>query len=271
MTRTTAGGDLPRQNDGNKLTCEEWSEKYRQAVADLQPIIQHALHAMPPDLDDSAPRDCCVYLLCRPTADVRRYIGEGIAKVRSSTHSKFGDQHPNHFLAADFAKYGDLPVFVLIDELTKPEARFLENVMIEEIGTEADGRGPLANRNYGGGGGRVYRRYWYGNGNESMTQKAFDQIMEGLDEALEIAKGEKAPARLHVPAEIDVKAIRKKVGLSQENFAYSFGFTVEQIRSWEQGRSRPLGGVRAYLLMIDLDHESVTRILGSTRKTRDAA
>lgn len=104
-----------------------------------------------------------------------------------------------------------------------------------------------------------------------MTKKAFDQIMEGLDEALEIAKGEKAPARLHVPVEIDVKAIRKKVGLSQENFAYTFGFTVEQIRSWEQGRARPLGGVRAYLLMIDLDHESVIRILGSTRRTKDAA
>jgi len=103
-----------------------------------------------------------------------------------------------------------------------------------------------------------------------MTKRAFDKIAAGLNESIAIARGEEAPARLHVPAELDVKSIRKKTGLSQENFAYSFGFTVEQIKSWEQGRSRPLGGVRAYLMMIDLDHKSVERILGTARKEKAA-
>ncbi|WP_158818694.1 helix-turn-helix domain-containing protein [Methylocapsa sp. S129] len=104
-----------------------------------------------------------------------------------------------------------------------------------------------------------------------MTRKAFDKIAAGLEEAIGIARGEVSPARLHVPAEIDVKAIRKKVGLSQEAFAYAFGFTVEQIRAWEQARSRPLGGVRAYLMMIGRDHQGVARILESTRKGKRAA
>jgi putative transcriptional regulator len=91
-----------------------------------------------------------------------------------------------------------------------------------------------------------------------------------LNDAIAIARGEAKPARLHVPAELDVKAIRKRVGLSQETFAYSYGFTVEQIRAWEQGRSRPLGGVRAYLMLIELDHESVSRILESTRSKKAA-
>jgi len=45
---------------------------------------------------------------------------------------------------------------------------------------------------------------------------------------------------------------------------------VEQIRAWEQGRSRPLGGVRAYLAIIDRDHAGVARILGATRRRKVA-
>ena len=40
-----------------------------------------------------------------------------------------------------------------------------------------------------------------------MSKKAFDKIAEGLNEALSIARGEAMPAKLHVPAEIDVRAI----------------------------------------------------------------
>jgi len=64
----------------------------------------------------------------------------------------------------------------------------------------------------------------------------------------------------------NIKAIRKKTGLSQDEFAYAFGFTFEQIRAWEHGRNRLLGGVGAYFMMIDLDHEGVSRILVSMRK-----
>jgi putative transcriptional regulator len=99
-----------------------------------------------------------------------------------------------------------------------------------------------------------------------MTKKARDEIAVGLQEAIAVARGDAKPARLHVRQELDVKAIRMKTGLSQKTFAYSFGFTMEQIRSWEQGRARPLGGVRAYLLMIDTAHEAVAKILEASRK-----
>lgn len=98
-----------------------------------------------------------------------------------------------------------------------------------------------------------------------MTRKALDKIAAGLEEAIAIARGDANPARLHIPLDLDVKAIRKKTGLPQEAFAAAFGFTIEQIRSWEQSRARPLGGVRAYLMMIDLDHQGVARILAATR------
>lgn len=103
-----------------------------------------------------------------------------------------------------------------------------------------------------------------------MTKKAFDKIAEGLSEALSIARGETLPARLHVPAEIDVRAIRQKTGLSQEAFASCFSFTVHQVRQWEQGRHRPLGAMRAYLLTIERDPETILRLLSMVEADKAA-
>lgn len=84
-----------------------------------------------------------------------------------------------------------------------------------------------------------------------MSKKAFDQIAEGLNEALAVACGDVEPYRLHVPAEVDVKAIRARTGLSQKDFATTFGFGFDQLKQWEQGRSRPVQALRAYLLLIN--------------------
>jgi putative transcriptional regulator len=103
-----------------------------------------------------------------------------------------------------------------------------------------------------------------------MAKRAFDQIAEGLREALAIARGQAKPARLHIPPEIDVGAIRARTKLSQEDFATAFGFTINQIRDWEQGRARPLGGVRAYLLIIERDAKRVLELLRNARGRRAA-
>jgi putative transcriptional regulator len=94
-----------------------------------------------------------------------------------------------------------------------------------------------------------------------MSKKAFDKIAEGLREALAIARDEAKPARLYVPAKIDVKSIRERLALSQDEFADLFGFSINQIKDWEQGRSRPIGGLRAYLTVIDRDAKGVLAIL----------
>ena len=97
-----------------------------------------------------------------------------------------------------------------------------------------------------------------------MSKKAFDKIAAGLNEALEIARGNAKPAKLYVPPEISVRDIRKKLNLSQDHFAAEFGFTINQIRDWEQGRTRPLGGLRAYLTLIDSDPKVVSQLLHSS-------
>ena len=100
---------------------------------------------------------------------------------------------------------------------------------------------------------------------------AFEKIEEGLIESLAIARGESEPAKLFIPPEIDVRAIRAKLKLTQDDFAALFGFTVNQIRDWEQGRCRPLGGVRAYLLIIGRDAKSVLHLLRAASPTKKTA
>lgn len=97
-------------------------------------------------------------------------------------------------------------------------------------------------------------------------KKVFDMIKEALLEVEAIEKGELKPARMYVPPELDVRRIRHKLSMSQDDFAAAFGFTVHQIRQWEQGRCRPLGAVRAYLMIIDQDHKRVISLLRASRK-----
>lgn len=98
-----------------------------------------------------------------------------------------------------------------------------------------------------------------------MTKKRGNRILEGAREALAIAKGELDPSSyvVHVPDSVDVKAIRQKLGLSQTVFARRYGFTPARVRDWEQGRSRPDGAVRAYLLVIQREPEAVERALAA--------
>lgn len=110
-----------------------------------------------------------------------------------------------------------------------------------------------------------------------MSKKVFDQIAEGLNEALAVARGEAEPYKLHVPAEIDVKAIRVRTGLTQKDFASTFGFGFDQLKQWEQGRSRPVQAMRAYLLLINSEPMKMVQALrainrgGHTEAARKAA
>ena len=98
-----------------------------------------------------------------------------------------------------------------------------------------------------------------------MTKHAFDQIKAGFEDAVAIARGEADPTtyRVHVPVEIDVKAIRKQLGMSQAQFAASFGFGLDAVQNWEQGRRRPEGAARAFLKVIEREPEAVRRALAA--------
>ena len=98
-----------------------------------------------------------------------------------------------------------------------------------------------------------------------VMEKRRNRIAQGAREALAFARGEVDPASfvVHVPDEIDVKALRRKLKLSQAAFARRYGFSPARIRDWEQGRSKPDGALRAYLLVIQREPQAVERALAA--------
>ncbi len=96
-----------------------------------------------------------------------------------------------------------------------------------------------------------------------MSKRAFDKIKAGLDGAKAYLDGtaDTRKYRVYVPESIDVRKIRTRLGLSQEAFAKTYGFTVSAVRDWEQGRRRPERSARILLKIVDKEPEAVTRAL----------
>jgi putative transcriptional regulator len=77
---------------------------------------------------------------------------------------------------------------------------------------------------------------------------------------------------VEIPETIDVAAIRGRLGMSQAQFAARFGFSVKNVRNWEQGSRQPEGPARAYLVVIDRNPRAVEKALAPSRlHDREAA
>jgi putative transcriptional regulator len=53
------------------------------------------------------------------------------------------------------------------------------------------------------------------------------------------------------PKTVDVRAIRRRLGLTQEQFALRFGLDIDALRNWEHGRRQPDTAARSYLRVIE--------------------
>lgn len=98
-----------------------------------------------------------------------------------------------------------------------------------------------------------------------MTIKVAANIGSEGAESAAIAESSALPTRfgVHIPQEIDVKAIRTKLSMTQLEFASRFGFSIKTLQQWEQKQRVPEGPTRAYLLVIDRDPQAVQRALRS--------
>lgn len=88
-----------------------------------------------------------------------------------------------------------------------------------------------------------------------------ESLIKGMEEALAFAKGEDNGAVVHIPEEINVRRIRKKLNMTQNAFADYFGVSVRTIQDWEQGRGVPSGASKNFLFVIDQEPEAVRRAL----------
>jgi len=91
---------------------------------------------------------------------------------------------------------------------------------------------------------------------------AGERMIESAKQALAFAQGKANHGCVaHVPEEIDVKAIRERISLSQSEFAKLFGLSKRTLEHWEHGRRIPSGPARAFLMVIAREPDAVRRAL----------
>jgi putative transcriptional regulator len=85
------------------------------------------------------------------------------------------------------------------------------------------------------------------------------EIITSLKEAIAWAGGGNVPVRVTTVAvpTTDIRAVRRKLRLSQSQFATKFGFQPATLKNWEQGRTRPDGPARVLLAVIARHPEAV--------------
>jgi putative transcriptional regulator len=88
-----------------------------------------------------------------------------------------------------------------------------------------------------------------------MKKEHFDKLVASIKEAGEIKAGRKMPSRIFEIKSPDIKIIREKLNVSQNEFALMIGVSVRTLQNWEQGRREPEGPAKA-LLRIALKNPS---------------
>lgn len=97
---------------------------------------------------------------------------------------------------------------------------------------------------------------------DEMEKEDFGNLLAGLKDVRDYRAGKREGFVAHVPAAVDVKAIRARTRQSQQSFARTYGFSVASVRDWEQGRRQPERAARILLAMIANEPETVKRVMG---------
>ena len=89
----------------------------------------------------------------------------------------------------------------------------------------------------------------------------FKSIKQGLTEAVEHSEGKYPKAVVHEFTPVDVKNIRAKMGMSQNEFASAFGISVSTLRHWERGDRVPQGPALVLLNVVEKEPKAVLKAL----------
>jgi DNA-binding transcriptional regulator YiaG len=99
---------------------------------------------------------------------------------------------------------------------------------------------------------------------KSLTEKEIIASAKSDSDAKLLTKRQLSKfKRVNPPKEIDVKAIREKLKITQEEFATYFGVSVRTIQEWEQHRRNPTTVARNFLKVIDKAPKAVLKALAA--------
>jgi putative transcriptional regulator len=81
-----------------------------------------------------------------------------------------------------------------------------------------------------------------------MKKELFQELLQSVNEAAAIGRGEMKPARKFVVKTAnDVVRVRRQLGLPQVQFARLLGISENTLQNWEQGRRKPAGPAKVLL------------------------
>jgi len=101
-----------------------------------------------------------------------------------------------------------------------------------------------------------------------MNKKASagERILGSMKQITEWAEGDKSAARVTSVPSIDVRKIRRRLKMTQSEFASKFGLPAAVVSNWEQGRNTPDTAARVLLAVIDRHPEAVADTLSNLRR-----
>jgi putative transcriptional regulator len=94
-----------------------------------------------------------------------------------------------------------------------------------------------------------------------MNKKDFEKLVSSIKQAGKIRRGEMKASRVFNVKPMDVRAIRKRLELSQSEFALMIGVSLSTLQNWEQGRRRPDGPAQALLRVAAANPKAVVDAL----------
>ena len=96
-----------------------------------------------------------------------------------------------------------------------------------------------------------------------MNKKDFENLVASVKQAGKIKRGEMKASRVFSLKPTDIKTVRRKLNLSQSEFALMIGVSLPTLQNWEQGRRRPDGPAQALLKVAAANPKAVMDALAS--------
>lgn len=94
-----------------------------------------------------------------------------------------------------------------------------------------------------------------------MNDKDFQKLVKSVKQMGSIMRGDHIPHRRTVLTTVNVKALRERLGLTQNQFSGMIGVSIKTLQNWEQGRREPEGPAKVLLRVVEKEPQAVLSAL----------
>jgi putative transcriptional regulator len=106
---------------------------------------------------------------------------------------------------------------------------------------------------------------------DAFTDEDIDRMIAEDPDVAPVLDWDLDDPKVEAIVPINVKVIRDALGLSQAEFAETFGLRVATVRDWEQQRRVPMGPALSLLRIIEREPEAARRALSRDKQRAPAA